>query len=188
MFFTEACNTLSKILPRGPRKDRNFPYKPQVLGYNLLLINILGPCWGLGTQHALDHDVKMSQSEHTQHRVIWQHVGRVREGPCQPLVGLSSISLAGLSSSSSPLSERITLPCQVRKSIPSPAGQTASQTCVYFLGWHTQPIVRLGSTAGFGKWYFPGCSRLWTIASIRIKEECFLSLYAGECSRVRKRF
>lgn len=136
LFFTEACNTLSKILPRGPRKDRNFSYKPQALGYSLLLIDVLGPCWGLGPRNAFDHDAKTSYSERTQHRVICQRVGRAREGPCQPLVGLSSTSLAGLSSSSSPLSERITLPCQVRKSIPSPAGQTASQTCVYFLGWH----------------------------------------------------
>lgn len=119
-----------------PRKARNLPYKPQVLGYNLTLGNILGPCWGLGPWSTFHHDANISHSESTQPHVIWQRVGRAKEGLCQLLIGFSSISLVSLSSSSSPLSERITLPCQVRKSIPSPAGQTASQTCVYFLGWH----------------------------------------------------
>lgn len=43
-----------------PRKAKNFPYKPQALGYNLPLINILGPCWALGPWSALHHDTKTS--------------------------------------------------------------------------------------------------------------------------------
>lgn len=119
-----------------PRRASNLPYKPRALGYNLPLSNILGPCWVLGPQSTFHHDTDRRHNECTRHRVLRQRVGRAREGLCQLLMGFSSISLVSLSSSSSPLSERITLPCQVRKSIPSPAGQTASQTCVYFLGWH----------------------------------------------------
>lgn len=66
--------------------------------------------------------------------------GSAREGLCQFLMGFSSISLVSLSSSSSPLSERITLPCQVRKSIPSPAGQTAPRPVFIFLDGICSPL------------------------------------------------
>lgn len=67
------CNVqLAEIFAQRPRKASNVPYKPQPLGYDLPLGNILGPRWGLGPWSTFHRDTNTRHSESTQHRVIWQ--------------------------------------------------------------------------------------------------------------------
>ncbi|RMB99011.1 hypothetical protein DUI87_24557 [Hirundo rustica rustica] len=85
---------------QGTSQGSNLPYKPQAQRYSLPLSNLSGPCWGLDPWSSFYHDTNTSHSESTQQCHL-ACVGSASEGPCQLLMGFSSISLVSLSSSSS---------------------------------------------------------------------------------------
>lgn len=136
MVYAAMCNSL-RFLPRGQGKLATSPINHNLWGTTCHSATFwaLAGVWAHGLPSIVTQIQGTARAPSTvsSGSARWQGEGRavpVSDGLFFNLI--SQFEFKQLS----PLSERITLPCQVRKSIPSPAGQTASQTCVYFLGWH----------------------------------------------------